>query len=56
MVFVRGSKSTSCMCAGRKLLGFNVWVEIDFFFVCEAKMICYSVGIDLLGFCVRGRN
>ena len=33
MFFVRGSKSTSVLCAGRKLLGFNLRVEIDLVFV-----------------------
>ena len=30
---MRGSKSTWVLCAGRKLVGFNVWIEIDLDFV-----------------------
>ena len=33
LVFVRGLKSTSVLCVGRKLLGFIVWIEINFVFV-----------------------
>ena len=34
MFFVRGSKLTWFLCVGRKLLGLNVWIEIDLVFVC----------------------
>ena len=36
--FLRGSKSPSALCAGRRLLGFNSWIEVTLF--------C-SVGIEL---------
>ena len=32
LFFVRGSKSTSALCAGRKLLGYNLRIEIDMVF------------------------
>ena len=51
LFFVRGPKSTSVLCAGRKVLGLNLWIEIDFvfsvgieivlFFVCGPKMTCF---------------
>ena len=52
LVFVRGSKLTSFLCAGWKLLGSNVWIEIDLFFVCESNMIFFCVGMDWISFCV----
>ena len=45
LVFVRGSKSTSVLCTGRKLVGFNLWVEID---------LIFSMGIDIALFFVYG--
>ena len=57
LFLVRGSKSTSVLCAGRKLLSFNTWIEIglvfrvgieiELVFVCGAKMTCFKCG-DLL--------
>ena len=53
MVLVRGSKLISFLCAGRKLLGFSVLVEIylvlsvgvgaDVVFVCGPKIILFLV-------------
>ena len=37
LIFVRGSKLTSFLCAGRKLLCVGVWIEID---------LVLSVGIE----------
>ena len=33
LFFVWGLKSTSVLCAGQKLLGFNFWIEIDLGFI-----------------------
>ena len=51
LVFVRGSKLTSVLCADRKRLVFSVLIEIDLVlsvgievdlvFVCGSKIICY---------------
>ena len=51
LFFVRVSKSTSVLCAGRKLLGslawiesdlvFSVGIEIDLAFVCGPKITCF---------------
>ena len=38
LFFLRGSKSPSALCAGRRLLGLNLWIEVTLF--------C-SVGIEL---------
>ena len=43
MFFVRGSKLTSFLCPGRKLLVFSVSMEIDLVFV--------MVEIDLISMC-----
>ena len=66
LFFVRGSKSISVWCAGRKLLGVNLWIEIDFVFsvgididlVLSAgrRWLVFCVGIDWLSFCAGGRN
>ena len=40
---MRGSKSTSVLCTGRKLLGFNLWIEIDLVLVCGPKMTSFQV-------------
>ena len=45
LFLVRGSKSTSVLCAGRKLLGFNLWIQIDLVFI---------VGIEIDLVCVCG--
>ena len=57
---MRGSKSTSVLCTGRKLLGFNLWIEfdllfsvgigIDLVFVCGPKMTCFWCGDRLTSF------
>ena len=36
------SKLTSLLCAGRKLLGSIVWIEIGLFFVSGPKMTCFE--------------
>ena len=56
--FVQGPKSTPILCAGRKYLGFNLWIEIGLvfsvvievhlIFVVGPKMACFGVGIDRL--------
>ena len=43
MFFLRGSKSTLVLCAGRKLPGFNSWIDID-------------LGFSVLGFLCAGRK
>ena len=60
MVFVRGSKLTSFLCAGRKLLGFSLLIEIDLVlsvgievdldFVCGPKITCFYCGDRLTCF------
>ena len=46
---MRGSKSTSVLRAGRKLLGFNLWIDIDLVFRAGIKLNWFSCAdiIDL---------
>ena len=56
--FVRGPKSTSVLCACRKLFGFNLWIEVDLIlsvgtevdliFVCGPKMTSFQCGGSVL--------
>ena len=54
-VFCAGVRSTSVLCAGRKLLSLNFWLEIDLFITrAELKYVIISVGIDRHSFRAGG--
>jgi len=51
MLFMRESKLALLLCAGRKLLGLSVSMEIDLFFVTVVQIYfisVYGIGLDLI--------
>ena len=43
--FLDGGQVDFVIVCGSKLLGFNVWIEIDLFFVLQPKMTCFSLDL-----------